>query len=164
MKKHPGKSTKTVRTRIESTAERSSGSRESFATKRQASQKSSKRSEGGPAWMQLEQFMTKLHKQLAPDAEVIHNFRVKGRSGITRKLDFAIVRKTGLVPILIPFDCKNHKRRICRADVATFDEQIDDVGANVGVMISTSGFDGGAKRSPQNKVYFLSSIVRGRIV
>jgi hypothetical protein len=97
-----------------------------------------------PPWKKLEIVCADLERQLSPSAEVKHNDRIVGRSGSVRKLDITVRQILGTHPILIVFDCKKHKKPVERALVAAFAEQVRDVRANVGVMISESGFDSGA--------------------
>jgi hypothetical protein len=98
-----------------------------------------------PAWEQFELLIARMQRQLAPDAEVRQNHRVRGRSGRLRKLDVSITQKVSAYPVFIVFDCKLHKKPVKLKDVAAFAEQRDDVNATLGVMISNSGFDAGAQ-------------------
>lgn len=96
-------------------------------------------------WKQLEVIVADIQKQLAPDAEVRHDHRVIGKSGRRRKLDVTIAQKIGSFPVFIVFDCKRHKRPVQLKDAAAFAMQLEDVNATLGVMVSSSGFDAGAK-------------------
>ena len=97
-----------------------------------------------PDWENLEILVADIQKQLAPEAEVRHNHYVVGRSGRRRKLDITITQKVGTLPVFIVFDCKAHSRPVKMKDVEAFSVQRDDVNANLGVMVSSSGFDAGA--------------------
>ncbi|RYZ82957.1 MAG: hypothetical protein EOP04_20955 [Proteobacteria bacterium] len=97
-----------------------------------------------PEWEQLELIVADIQRQLAPDATVRHNHRVVGKSGRTRKLDISVSQKVGLYPTFIVFDCKRHTRAVSIGDVEAFAGQLRDVRANLGVMVSNSGFDAGA--------------------
>ena len=108
-----------------------------------------------PDWEQLEIVIADIQRQLAPTATVVHNDSILGRSGRTRKLDVTVRNSIGGHPILIVFDSKRHSRTVKLKDVAAFAEQIEDVNANLGVMISNSGFDAGA-------VAYLRHCVRDR--
>lgn len=102
--------------------------------------------ESEPLWKQLELIIVEIQKQLAPDAQVRHNHQVKGRSGRIRKLDVTITQHVGAYPVFIVFDCKHRTTRpIEIGDVEAFAVQVEDVNGSLGVMISDSSFDGGAK-------------------
>jgi len=97
-----------------------------------------------PAWRKLEIICADIERQMAPNATVVHDDRITGKSGTKRKIDISIRQQLGSYPVLIIVDCKRHTRRVSRKDIAAFQEQIEDVGARFGVMISDSGFASGA--------------------
>jgi hypothetical protein len=139
-------------------AKAKSPARKQSAAKKAAARKTAaKKAPAKRTWQQLEKLMAMLHKQLAPDAEVHHDYHITGKSGDVRKLDVAIIRSLALNRVLLPIDCKQHKRRVSRKDVAGFADQVDDVGANVGVMISASGFDSGARKLAAQKNVILKT-------
>jgi hypothetical protein len=110
-------------------------------------------SENKPDWEKLELIVAEIQKQLAPDAEVRHNHRVIGKSGRRRKLDIKVSQKISAYPVFIVFDCKRHKRPVKMKDVEAFAGQLEDVRASLGVMISDSGFDAGARAvAPQHNI------------
>ncbi|HEY6332564.1 MAG TPA: restriction endonuclease, partial [Blastocatellia bacterium] len=66
----------------------------------------------------------------------------------------------GTVPILIVVDCKHHgnkKNLVDRRDIAAFAEQMEDVAANAGVMVTDSGYDGGASKLAASKNIILKT-------
>jgi Restriction endonuclease len=110
-----------------------------------------------PDWEQLELIIADIQRQLAPEAEVRHDHWVKGRSGRRRKLDITVSQKIGAYPIFIVFDCKRHAKPVKMKDVEAFAGQCEDVKANLGVMISNSGFDAGAKAVAAQKNIILQT-------
>jgi hypothetical protein len=110
-----------------------------------------------PAWEQLELIIADIQRQLAPEAEVRHDHWVKGRSGRRRKLDITVSQKVSLYPIFIVFDCKRHAKPVKMKDVEAFAGQLEDVKASLGVMISNSGFDAGAKAVATQKNIILQT-------
>lgn len=96
-------------------------------------------------WKQFEEVIVKIQKALAPDAEVRHNRRVRGVSRRLRQLDVAISKHVGTFPILIVVECRQYKRPVTIDKVESFVQKLRDVKASLGVMISPSGFDAGAK-------------------
>lgn len=98
-----------------------------------------------PDWEKLEIICAEIQKQLEPNAVVRHNHCINGiRTGRKRKLDISISHTISSYPIFIIIDCKKHKKPVEMKDVYAFAGQVEDVNANLGIMISTSGFDAGA--------------------
>jgi hypothetical protein len=110
-----------------------------------------------PPWKKLEIVCADIERQLSPNAVVRHNHRVVGKSGGRRKLDISIAQNIGTYPVFIVIDCKKHKRPVSRDKVAAFAEQLSDVKASLGVMISESGFDSGAVAVASEKCIILRS-------
>lgn len=115
-------------------------------TKKKAEKKPAKPT---PDWEKLEIIIAEIQRELEPDAVVTHNDKVRGkmvngRKGRIRKLDVSIRKRIGTVDVLIDIDCKHHERRVEGGLVATFAQQVKDISA-FGIMISDSGFDGGAR-------------------
>ena len=108
-------------------------------------------------WEELEKIIAEIQKQLAPTAIVEHNKRAVGKSGRKRKLDVAISTSIGTSPLFIIFDCKLHKKPVTLEDVAAFSVQVEDVSANLGVMVSSSGYDAGAKAVARQKNILLQT-------
>lgn len=97
-----------------------------------------------PLWEQLELIIANIQRQLAPDAVVKHDERVKGKSGRFRKLDVTVRHTVSSLPVFIVFDAKLHKRKVGIGHVEKFAMQMKDVKANLGVMVSNKGYDAGA--------------------
>jgi hypothetical protein len=98
-----------------------------------------------PDWKRLELIVADIQRQLAPNADVRHNQWVDGRSGRRRKLDVTVTQMIGAYTVFVVLDCKRRKRPAELKDVAAFAEQVHDVNGNLGVMISGSGYDAGAR-------------------
>lgn len=99
-----------------------------------------------PDWKKLEKIIAEIQQAVAPDAKVIHNDKIRGKSGSIRKLDVSIRSKIGINPVLIDIDAKHRGRAISRTDVAGFAEQVEDVGPCIGIMISDFTFGRGAEQ------------------
>ncbi len=89
--------------------------------------------------------MTQIYTQATPDAEVRHNFKILGRSGRKRQIDISIAAKQGLHSYLTVIECKRYARPVGITTVEAFATKLKDVRANKGVMVSTKGFDEGAR-------------------
>lgn len=110
-----------------------------------------------PQWMAFESLIAEIHRQLAPGGTVIHNSKVRGRSGAMRQLDVAITQTVGLTELLIVIECKKIKRSVGIAHVDALASKVRDVGASKGVLVSTSGFQEGAiGAAKDNNILLLS--------
>ena len=99
-----------------------------------------------PQWQQFEELVARIQRELSPGAEVGRNERIVGRSGVTRRIDVTVRQRLGTYPVFIAFDCKHHSRRVAIAYVSAFADQAADVGANLAVIVSNTGFTDGARR------------------
>jgi hypothetical protein len=107
-----------------------------------------------PDWKKLEIVIEGIQRFLAPGAEVRRNEKVRGRSGRLRQLDVTISQRVGSIPLFIVLECKRYTRPVGIEKVEAFVTKLGDVDADVGVMISSSGFDQGALASAkENKIY-----------
>ena len=95
----------------------------------------------------LEILVAKIQKQLAPDAEVIHNAKLDGRnSKQKRQIDVLVRQKIGQYEMMIVLDCKDYARPVDVKGVEEFHGLIDDVGANKGALVCPKGFTEAAKQ------------------
>ncbi|MGV3615160.1 MAG: restriction endonuclease [Fimbriimonas sp.] len=99
-----------------------------------------------PAWMELEHAVAEIQRQLALGGEVTHNRKVRGLvTKRQRQIDVAVCQEVGGVPLMVVFECKRYVRPVTIEKVEAFAMKLKDVGGSVGVMVSTSGFDAGAR-------------------
>jgi len=95
----------------------------------------------------LEILVAKIQKQLAPDAEVIHNAKLDGRnSKQKRQIDVLVRQKIGQYEMMIVLDCKDYARPVDVKGVEEFHGLMDDVGANKGALVCPKGFTEAAKQ------------------
>jgi hypothetical protein len=110
-----------------------------------------------PAWQEFEQLIASIQQQLAPQAEVRHNQRIRGLSKRLRQLDVTISQIIGLCPIFIVLECKRYTRPVGIEKVEAFAQKLIDVRASLGVMISPTGFDAGARAiASRNNIMLLT--------
>jgi len=98
-------------------------------------------------WSDLEILVAKIQAQLAPDAQVTHNVKLVGRSGIERQIDVLVRQKIGQYEMLIVLDAKDYARPVDINDVGAFHMLVKDVGAHKGALVCPRGFTSGAKSS-----------------
>jgi hypothetical protein len=98
----------------------------------------------------LEILVAKIQRQLAPDAEVIHNAYLPGRnSKVERQIDVLVKQRIGQYEMLIVLDCKDHARPIDVKGVEEFHGLLEDVGAHKGALVCPKGFTAAAKERAQ---------------
>ncbi len=78
-------------------------------------------------------------------AKVSHNVKLKGRSGRMRQVDVLIEGKIGPFDVRINAEEKDYKGKVPMADVDEFIGRVQDTGVDIGVIVSPTGFDDGAK-------------------
>jgi Restriction endonuclease len=95
---------------------------------------------------ELEILVAKIQGQLAPDAEVVHDAKLKGRhSKRERQIDVLVRKKIGQYEMLIVLDCKDYARPVDVKGVEEFHGLLTDVGAHKGALVSPRGFTPAAK-------------------
>ena len=93
-------------------------------------------------------FLEKIFGQICSgikNAKIEHDARVTGRSGTTRKIDYLITGDVGLFKVKILVDPKNYADPVDIKDVESIAGMVEDVGANLGVIVCPTGFTEGAK-------------------
>ncbi|MSP76266.1 MAG: hypothetical protein EXR12_09035 [Rhodospirillaceae bacterium] len=95
---------------------------------------------------ELEILVAKIQKQLAPNAEVLHDVKLRGRhTQRMRQIDVLIREKIGQFDMQIAVECKDTQRPTDVKGVETFAGLLDDVGAQKGVLVCPLGFTETAK-------------------
>lgn len=108
-----------------------------------------------PLWKQLELLVAEIQRELAPDAEVTHNVRIKGRdSEQMRQVDALVRKQVGQYEIVIAIDCKDYADPVDVKGVEEFQGLLIDIGAHKGAMVCPKGFTPAAKKvATRNQVY-----------
>jgi hypothetical protein len=100
-----------------------------------------------PDWLRYEQEVARLLARLDPGAVVEHHVRARGLlSGYPREID---VRVTGAVAgytFVIAVECKHLGRPVGVDVVESFASKLTDIAAELGVLVSSSGFTEVARR------------------
>jgi hypothetical protein len=82
-----------------------------------------------------------------PDCRVIRDLKIKGvRSGVTRQIDVWVTGEVAGHEIKLAIECKLYKTKLDIKSVDGFIGFLEDVGADKGVLITTTGFTTGAQR------------------
>jgi Restriction endonuclease len=98
-----------------------------------------------PDWKKFEQLAAAIQRELAPEARVTENAKLKGKSGSEREIDILIEQEAGQFDLRIAIDCKDYKNPVDVKDVEAFIGLVEDVAANKGAMIASNGFTVTAK-------------------
>lgn len=116
-----------------------------------------------PEWRRFERLIQRVFEG-TPGAKVKSDAVVKGRSGRSRKLElwvrypfeikFAEDFKVRL-DLKIAVDCKDHAKPVGIKKLEEFLGQMTDVCAHAGIMVSTMGFDKGARSRAKGEPVFL---------
>ena len=102
-------------------------------------------------YRELEILVAKIQKQLAPDAEVLHNVKLDGRLSRTRRqIDVLVRQRIGQYEMAIVLECKDSARPIDVKGVEEFAGLVKDVGAQKGVLVRPRGFTAAAKTRASN--------------
>ena len=100
-----------------------------------------------PKWRRFEKLVAQVQKELAPNAQVTHNDKIKGHnSRELRQIDITVKQKVGQYDILIAIDCKDYESPVDVNEIEGFIGLIRDIRANKGVMVAANGFSETAKR------------------
>lgn len=100
-----------------------------------------------PKWRRFEKLVAKVQQDLAPNALVKHDDKIKGHnSGKLRQIDVTVKQKVGQYNMLIAIDCKDYRVPVDVKDVEEFVGLIKDIRANKGAMVAANGFTDTAKR------------------
>lgn len=82
-------------------------------------------------------------KETLPDFNIEHNVKVPASDGIYQIDIFADFKALGTT-IKVVVECKQYKRPVSRDKVETLYSRVNSLGANKGILMSTSGFQSGA--------------------
>jgi hypothetical protein len=82
-----------------------------------------------------------------PDCTVVRDQRVTGvRSGVTRQIDVWVTGEIAGHEIKLAIECKLYRAKVDIKTVDAFIGFLEDVGADKGVLITTTGFTSGAEK------------------
>jgi hypothetical protein len=88
----------------------------------------------------FESAIADLHRIFYPHAAVTWNKKVVGKSGVERQIDVFIEDNSGVYPIKIVVDCKLHTSKLDINDIETAWMLMDDIRANLGIIVCNSGY------------------------
>jgi hypothetical protein len=111
------------------------------------------------SWQEFEALAERIYRALSPDAVVRAGEQILGKSGAMRKIDVSIRTRAAGQDLLVIVDAKKHKKKVSMEQVSAFAGQVEDVRASKGVMISDSGYTGGAIKVARDRGVDLCSAI-----
>jgi hypothetical protein len=78
------------------------------------------------------------------NVNVLHNVKLKGRSGATHQIDVYWEFKVAGVKYKTCIECKHYNRRVEKSDVASLITTLDDIGNATGIFATSVGYQSGA--------------------
>jgi len=100
--------------------------------------------DGQEPWRLYEKIVGDMHEEY-PDCAVTQNHKVIGKSGIPRQVDVWVTGSVAGYEIKVAIECKFHKSKVDINLIDSFIGMLQDIGANKGVFITTTGFTAGAE-------------------
>lgn len=98
-----------------------------------------------PKWRRFEKLVSAIHKIQSDDTNVTYDDKIIGkRTGRERQIDISIKFNHLYYSYLLIIECKDYKSPVPITAVEAFRTKLEDVGADKGVMVSSSGFQQGA--------------------
>ena len=92
-------------------------------------------------WRKFEETVCEIQKNISGNSDVKFDYKVKGKlTNISRQVDIALFTNVGSYQVFIAIECKDHSRKVDISTVESFAQKIKDLGAHVGVLISSNGF------------------------
>lgn len=107
---------------------------------------------GSISWKEFEAIVARLQSNFATGGKVTSDDKILGRnSGKKRQIDISVRANVGGEEILIIVECKKWNRKPDVKAVEAFAGVKEDVGAHLGIMVSTKGFTDAARRTASAK-------------
>jgi hypothetical protein len=102
---------------------------------------------GGMSWKEFEAIVARLQRTFNKAGTVTCDEKIRGKiSGRPRQIDICIRTTIGTENVLIIVECRKLNRKVDVRAVEAFAGVMKDVGAQMGIMVSTAGFSKAAYR------------------
>jgi hypothetical protein len=88
----------------------------------------------------FEKAVARIQEKLAPDAKVTHDEELTDRTGASRQYDVVIRGTNAGHPYLGIIECRDSKKREGPRSISAFSKEMDNLGANLRIMVSRKGF------------------------
>jgi hypothetical protein len=101
-------------------------------------------------WQDFERFVRDMYAQDG-DLVVEHNVEERGKSGSLRQTDVKFTHRAANMTYTTLVECKKWKKKVTRDRVDVLAASVEDLGANKGVMFTTTGYEPGAEAYAHQK-------------
>ncbi|MGZ6298791.1 MAG: restriction endonuclease, partial [Parachlamydiaceae bacterium] len=92
-----------------------------------------------------------LHSDGVENINVLHNVKIKGRSGATHQIDVYWEFKLAGVTYKTCIECKHYNTSVKKSHIASFSAVLEDIGNSTGIFATTEGYQQGAVLFAQAK-------------
>jgi len=110
-------------------------------------------------WKTFETLTQRIQQQLAPEAVVTHDEKLKGKSGVLHQCDVVLRAPVGQYEFFAVLECKDWAEKVGLDVIRSFQSKISDIEAMKGIVVSASGFTSEAKRFAQSNNISTYSLV-----
>lgn len=101
-------------------------------------------------WQDFERFVRDMYAQDG-DLIVEHNAEERGKSGALRQTDVKFTHRGAGMTYTTLVECKKWKQKVTRDRIDVLASSVEDLGANKGVMFTTTGYEPGAEAYAEHK-------------
>lgn len=98
-----------------------------------------------PEWRRFEKLVARIHKSFCEDADVRWSEQILDSSGRSRQIDVTVRQHLGPHQVMMAIECKHQRRPVELEEVEAFITKSTDLHANVAIIVSSSGFQEGAR-------------------
>lgn len=93
-----------------------------------------------PSWQDYEEYVYKSLRSKYPEHKFERNIRMIGKTGAKRQVDIAIHGTIAGHDIFVVVDCKFYEKRVDVKDVEAFIGMLEDLGADIGILVTANGY------------------------
>lgn len=97
-------------------------------------------------WEEFELLAQHIQADLAPQAQVTRNEKLRGRSDVEHQCDVVVRSKVGQFDFTCIIECKDKRAKVNLETVRAFVARVEDLGVSQGVIVAAKGFTKDALR------------------
>ena len=106
-----------------------------------------------PSWLDYEDYVYDTLRSKYPNHRFERDIRPVGKTGTKRQVDIAIFEQIAGHEIFVVVDCKHYEKKIDVKNVETFIGMLEDLGADIGIMVTANGYtDTAMSRAKMSRV------------
>jgi len=97
-------------------------------------------------WQEFERLAQQIQSDLAPEADVTRNEKLRGKSGVEHQCDLVLRSKVGQLDFVCVVECKDKRAKVNLEIVRAFASRLQDLSASQGIIVASKGFTRDALR------------------